>query len=124
MCNIRIAERRAQLQLQREERSGEIQSESDLPTTEISKAAKLLILPPVRSFQRSHSSNEKTTGSKECVICFEELKNGDLIQHLPKCNHEFHASCINSWLQIGKFTCPVCRFVLRDLLVIELMNCE
>ena len=44
-----------------------------------------------------------------CVICTEEIKEGDEIMIL-KCpgKHFFHAECIKSWL-IVKTTCPMCR---------------
>lgn len=39
----------------------------------------------------------------------EEFKKGELIQPFGLCAHEFHSSCLNSWLHGGKTTCPVCR---------------
>jgi hypothetical protein len=44
-----------------------------------------------------------------CVICTEDIKEGDEIMVL-KCpaKHFFHASCIKSWLLV-KTTCPMCR---------------
>ena len=73
----------------------------------------LRILPPLESFK----SSGKTNGLEdECAICLEEFKNGELVQPFPKCNHQFHASCINSWVHGGKFTCPVCRCSLQDLI--------
>ena len=44
-----------------------------------------------------------------CVICTEEIKEGDEIMIL-KCpgKHFFHGSCIKSWLMV-KTTCPMCR---------------
>ncbi|KAG4944239.1 hypothetical protein JHK85_048885 [Glycine max] len=59
-------------------------------------------LPPVTCF-----CDDGTTGSKhDCPICIEEFKNGELIQPFGVCVHEFHSSCINSWLLRGKTTCP------------------
>ena len=44
-----------------------------------------------------------------CVICTEDIKEGDEIMIL-KCpaKHYFHANCIKSWLLV-KTTCPMCR---------------
>ena len=44
-----------------------------------------------------------------CVICTEDIKEGDDIMVL-KCpaNHFFHGNCIKSWLLV-KTTCPMCR---------------
>jgi len=42
-----------------------------------------------------------------CAICYEELKDGDVLRSLP-CMHDFHAACVDEWL-IRKRTCPLCR---------------
>jgi hypothetical protein len=64
-------------------------------------------LPPVKSFQ-----DEK---NMDCPICMEEFKKGELIQPFRVCNHQFHVSCLFSWLHNqGKTTCPVCR---QDLFI-------
>ena len=44
-----------------------------------------------------------------CVICTEDIKEGDEIMIL-KCpaNHFFHGICIKNWLLV-KTTCPMCR---------------
>ena len=44
-----------------------------------------------------------------CVICTEDIKEGDEIMIL-KCpaNHFFHGNCIKKWLLV-KTTCPMCR---------------
>ncbi|XP_058733814.1 uncharacterized RING finger protein YBR062C-like [Vicia villosa] len=52
-------------------------------------------------------------GTANCPICMEEFKKGELIQPFGLCAHEFHSSCLNSWLHGGKTTCPICR---QDLL--------
>lgn len=42
-----------------------------------------------------------------CVICLEDVHDGRERIKL-RCNHVFHAHCIESWLQTVA-TCPVCR---------------
>ncbi|KAK6774595.1 hypothetical protein RDI58_029834 [Solanum bulbocastanum] len=42
-----------------------------------------------------------------CAICLLEYKDEDYIGTL-QCGHEFHAQCINKWLQRKK-SCPFCR---------------
>ncbi|KAH0748826.1 hypothetical protein KY290_028058 [Solanum tuberosum] len=42
-----------------------------------------------------------------CAICLLEYKDKDNIGTL-QCGHEFHAECINKWLQRKK-SCPFCR---------------
>ncbi|GAU30612.1 hypothetical protein TSUD_62320 [Trifolium subterraneum] len=63
-------------------------------------------LPPVRSFNGS--------GNMDCPICIEEFEKRELIQSFGVCGHEFHTSCLNSWLLGGKTTCPVCRLDLSS----------
>ncbi|KAH1217661.1 Receptor y region, transmembrane domain- and RING domain-containing protein 3 [Glycine max] len=61
-------------------------------------------LPPAICFQGDDESQ------RDCPICMEDFKNGELIQPFGVCVHEFHLSCVNSWLLGGgKTTCPVCR---------------
>lgn len=51
-----------------------------------------------------------------CPICLAEYRRGDQLQCIPKCDHYFHADCIDEWLRI-KITCPVCRTVPSDYAV-------
>ncbi|KAF5733830.1 putative protein binding protein [Tripterygium wilfordii] len=43
-----------------------------------------------------------------CSVCLEQVTTGELIRTLP-CLHQFHANCIDPWLQ-QQGTCPVCKF--------------
>eukprot|EP00656_Telonema_subtile_P041851 TRINITY_DN4716_c0_g1_i4.p2 TRINITY_DN4716_c0_g1~~TRINITY_DN4716_c0_g1_i4.p2 ORF type:complete len:186 (+),score=55.03 TRINITY_DN4716_c0_g1_i4:665-1222(+) len=54
--------------------------------------------------QRIGEGNE----DKDCVICLEELAAGDVIRILP-CNHEYHAECVDRWLQTQQRQCPMCK---------------
>ncbi|KAG5098529.1 hypothetical protein JHK82_048383 [Glycine max] len=62
-------------------------------------------LPPITCFH----DVETTRSQCDCPICIQEFKNEELIQPFGRCVHEFHSSCVNSWLLGGKTTCPVCR---------------
>lgn len=44
----------------------------------------------------------------ECVVCQEDLKDGERIRLLKNCNHKFHMKCIDPWL-LRKSECPLCR---------------
>jgi len=44
----------------------------------------------------------------ECVVCQEDLKDGERIRLLKNCNHKFHMKCIDPWL-LNKSECPLCR---------------
>ncbi|PUZ60423.1 hypothetical protein GQ55_4G124700 [Panicum hallii var. hallii] len=54
----------------------------------------------------------RRSGSKgravECVVCLQELEDGDVVRVLPPCRHFFHGRCIDAWL-CAQSSCPVCR---------------
>eukprot|EP00658_Telonema_sp_P-2_P079049 TRINITY_DN755_c0_g1_i1.p1 TRINITY_DN755_c0_g1~~TRINITY_DN755_c0_g1_i1.p1 ORF type:complete len:407 (-),score=101.91 TRINITY_DN755_c0_g1_i1:487-1638(-) len=45
---------------------------------------------------------------KDCVICLDEFAAGDSIRILP-CNHEYHAACVDRWLETQQRHCPLCK---------------
>eukprot|EP00358_Blepharisma_japonicum_P004720 CAMPEP_0202947632 /NCGR_PEP_ID=MMETSP1395-20130829/11782_1 /ASSEMBLY_ACC=CAM_ASM_000871 /TAXON_ID=5961 /ORGANISM="Blepharisma japonicum, Strain Stock R1072" /LENGTH=126 /DNA_ID=CAMNT_0049649051 /DNA_START=371 /DNA_END=748 /DNA_ORIENTATION=+ len=42
-----------------------------------------------------------------CSICLVNMEKGEMAKLLPKCNHSYHAECIDQWLKAKK-TCPLC----------------
>ncbi|KAL1531228.1 RING-type E3 ubiquitin transferase [Salvia divinorum] len=44
----------------------------------------------------------------QCHICLGAYENGDKIRVLP-CQHEYHMSCVDKWLQEVHGVCPLCR---------------
>ncbi|KAK1418625.1 hypothetical protein QVD17_27770 [Tagetes erecta] len=44
----------------------------------------------------------------ECSVCLSVFEEGEEVRKLPRCNHLFHASCIDMWLY-SHFDCPLCR---------------
>ncbi len=56
--------------------------------------------------------NKLDNDKKNCVICMEDFKNGDVTTNLP-CLHMFHTNCIQSWLK-KQNTCPICKFKLTE----------
>ena len=47
----------------------------------------------------------------ECSICMNGVKETRNNKPL-ECGHLFHASCIASWINKGKHTCPLCRDIV------------
>ncbi|KAK9034852.1 hypothetical protein V6N11_076908 [Hibiscus sabdariffa] len=43
-----------------------------------------------------------------CAICLEDYKDGEILKFLP-CQHDFHSSCVESWLTKWGTFCPVCK---------------
>ncbi|KAL3529576.1 hypothetical protein ACH5RR_008898 [Cinchona calisaya] len=61
--------------------------------------------------EKEESSNGNgSRSSLECAVCLENFKDGEKCRLLPKCNHCFHADCIDSWLA-KTAACPICRTV-------------
>ncbi|KAJ7959541.1 RING-H2 finger protein [Quillaja saponaria] len=50
----------------------------------------------------------------DCPICLGEFIDGEKVRLLPKCNHGFHVSCIDTWL-LSHSSCPTCRQSLLEL---------
>ncbi|XP_073278627.1 putative RING-H2 finger protein ATL21A [Primulina huaijiensis] len=46
-----------------------------------------------------------------CAICLENYSHKETIRLITKCEHYFHAVCVEKWLQKNG-TCPVCRTCL------------
>lgn len=47
-------------------------------------------------------------GALECAVCLNEFEDEETLRLIPKCDHVFHAECIDAWLE-NHVTCPVCR---------------
>ncbi|KAM6589058.1 hypothetical protein CsatA_011663 [Cannabis sativa] len=63
--------------------------------------------------------------NEKCVICLENLFEIDdesainqAVVELKKCKHVFHLSCITEWTRV-KRTCPMCRFCVHYLYVVN-----
>ncbi|XP_077592570.1 E3 ubiquitin-protein ligase znrf1 isoform X1 [Stigmatopora nigra] len=52
----------------------------------------------------SYNDDVLASDAGECVICLEELQQGDTIARLP-CLCIYHKSCIDSWFEINR-SCP------------------
>ena len=44
-------------------------------------------------------------GQRTCLVCLEDYESGDRIRTLF-CGHQFHADCVDRWLEISS-TCPM-----------------
>ncbi|KAK1417597.1 hypothetical protein QVD17_26727 [Tagetes erecta] len=43
-----------------------------------------------------------------CSVCLSDFVEDETLRLLPKCNHAFHVSCIDTWLR-SHTNCPLCR---------------
>ncbi|MED6218015.1 hypothetical protein PIB30_023102 [Stylosanthes scabra] len=106
------------------------------PFSRSARAARLALraLPPAKSFkakkEEEEAKNNELTGWRVddyCCICLEEFKNGELIQPLGVCVHEFHSDCkllVAFWKnQLSALSCKfgyICSFNKTSLVVIRI----
>lgn len=55
-----------------------------------------------------HIGDGDAEGEK-CVICLEQIANGNDKRILTTCSHVFHVECIDPWLTGKSNKCPLCR---------------
>lgn len=55
-----------------------------------------------------------------CLICQEDLFSAP--QATERCGHVYHDSCIRTWLDMGRYSCPTCRHELEPNLLIRLQG--
>lgn len=44
----------------------------------------------------------------DCPVCLSEFEEAEIVKAIPYCDHVFHSTCIDRWLQ-SHVSCPVCR---------------
>ncbi|KAI9070650.1 hypothetical protein K1719_047388 [Acacia pycnantha] len=44
----------------------------------------------------------------DCAVCLNKIGEGDEVRVL-RCEHVFHRECLNQWVGLRNFTCPLCR---------------
>ncbi|RVW52069.1 RING-H2 finger protein ATL52 [Vitis vinifera] len=64
--------------------------------------------------QQRDQHPEDEASDADCVICLLGFEDGEDLQQLPRCNHSFHAPCINMWLY-SHSDCPLCREPLEEV---------
>lgn len=69
---------------------------------------KIEAVAPSFQFDKNRIEEGGLDGDMGCVICLENIKDGEICRVFSECNHIFHKACIGSWL-VKKTTCPICR---------------
>ena len=52
--------------------------------------------------------NDNEDNEDICAICQEVIENNSIIRKIKTCNHFFHSTCLDTWLE-DHVTCPSCR---------------
>ncbi|CAN6164308.1 unnamed protein product [Urochloa humidicola] len=63
--------------------------------------------------QAAEAADGGAAGAGDCAVCLEAFEPGDRCRQLPRCEHSFHAECVDSWLRKSG-ACPVCRADVLD----------
>jgi len=75
------------------------------PRTAIRSTVKKL---KTRKWTKEEVGDLESDKEKTCVICYLDYEVDEVIKTLP-CGHEYHADCVDRWLQKHNRTCPTCR---------------
>ncbi|CAD8140539.1 unnamed protein product [Paramecium octaurelia] len=119
LCLIGFCSRRAYLKRQREKQT------PATPNIDLEIKEKELEIPayqeqtqkPYNDALEIISNKDLQDGQDNCGICLESLKTAKVICKI-QCNHVFHGSCIETWLQKNSY-CPFCRFDLKTKAIKE-----
>lgn len=49
---------------------------------------------------------------KMCTICLDPVDLKHQVRQLSRCTHVFHRDCLDTWVDSGQVTCPLCRSLL------------
>ncbi|KAL3499117.1 hypothetical protein ACH5RR_041849 [Cinchona calisaya] len=89
-----------------------------IPIHVVTAAIKIKL--PVLQFQDFLLAAPKNTHHKEdaqalissCIICLEGIDLKHQVRKLCRCTHVFHRDCLDTWVDSGQVTCPLCRSML------------
>ncbi|XP_019086775.1 PREDICTED: RING-H2 finger protein ATL54-like [Camelina sativa] len=67
-----------------------------------------------------YSKKDGVVEGTDCSVCLSEFEEGETLRLLPKCQHAFHLSCIDTWLR-SHTNCPLCRapIVVANTMMID-----
>ncbi|KAJ1685285.1 hypothetical protein LUZ63_016675 [Rhynchospora breviuscula] len=70
-----------------------------------------LVIASLPTFKYNKNRITDTSDGEVCSVCLEPFQEGEVVRELPRCQHLFHAECIDMWLY-SHITCPLCRSVI------------
>uniref|UniRef100_J3MKA5 RING-type domain-containing protein n=1 Tax=Oryza brachyantha TaxID=4533 RepID=J3MKA5_ORYBR len=62
--------------------------------------------------EEDEDSDAAASSSPRCAVCLAAVEDGAEVRQLRHCAHAFHLPCIDRWVDMGHFTCPLCRSLL------------
>jgi hypothetical protein len=64
--------------------------------------------PPLSTFNDVLVHGDVGDGAEACSICLDDFATGERVKVLP-CQHFFHVTCIDPWLEKRSGRCPLCK---------------
>ncbi|PKU85687.1 RING-H2 finger protein ATL1 [Dendrobium catenatum] len=64
--------------------------------------------PKFKYHKEAGVEGEEEEAAPECVICLSPFDEVEEVRRLSSCQHLFHATCIDMWLNMHG-NCPICR---------------
>ncbi|KAJ3696375.1 hypothetical protein LUZ61_000080 [Rhynchospora tenuis] len=80
------------------------------PRANAARALQLQVLNSLPLLEFRCSSAGK---AEECAVCLAEFKDGDKARVLPRCHHQFHVDCVDTWFR-SHANCPLCRTPVEE----------
>ena len=71
------------------------------------KNKNLSIEKPIKHFVFTKNNTNFANNDNLCIICLDKISFEE--KHFLHCGHNFHCSCINHWINMGKSNCPICK---------------
>ena len=79
------------------------------PSSNPPKGLPLKDLKKLPRFRFSTKTTPETPADQSsCVVCLEDIKQGQWCRNLVGCGHVLHMKCVDSWL-VKVSACPICR---------------
>jgi E3 ubiquitin-protein ligase RNF38/44 len=79
------------------------------PSSNPPKGLPLKDLKKLPRFRFSTKTTPETAADQSsCVVCLEDIKQGQWCRNLVGCGHVLHMKCVDSWL-VKVSACPICR---------------
>ncbi|KAI5329350.1 hypothetical protein L3X38_028747 [Prunus dulcis] len=69
-------------------------------------------LPVVEFGQVLERYTKHASEDTVCYICLEYIEGSHEVREQCNCDHVFHRECLDSWVNQGQLTCPLCRAML------------
>uniref|UniRef100_A0A1D1XHX7 RING-type E3 ubiquitin transferase n=1 Tax=Anthurium amnicola TaxID=1678845 RepID=A0A1D1XHX7_9ARAE len=63
---------------------------------------------PLYKYRKEDAAGAGKEPDGQCSVCLSVFAEGEDVRRLPKCEHLFHAPCIDTWLS-SHASCPLCR---------------